>query len=81
MKVNLHLALNEETVKKAKLYAAARGTSVSQIVEGYLDKLTIDSKAPVKNFVEKYAGILSGNFSDKEVKKIKKEHLEKKYRF
>lgn len=36
----LTLSVDEKVVRGAKRYAAARGTSVSQLVERYLDLLT-----------------------------------------
>lgn len=41
----LTLSVNEEVVRGAKRYAAARGTSVSRLVERYLDLLSKPPKS------------------------------------
>ena len=41
----LTLSVNEKVVRRAKRYAAARGTSVSRLVERYLDLLSKPPKA------------------------------------
>ena len=40
MQTKLTLRLESEIIEAAKRYAAARGTSVSKLVAGYLDALT-----------------------------------------
>ncbi len=79
MRVKLNLAMNEDVVNRAKVYAANYGTSVSKIVEEYLDNLSYTPKNNKRGFVEKYAGTLKGKLSDRQVKKIKDEYLKQKY--
>ena len=81
MNVELNLNIDETIVEKTKHFAAQRKTSVSKLVEELLTKQIVENSAKIgkKGFVEKYAGTLSGKLSDKAVKKIKEEHLAKKY--
>ncbi len=44
MNAKLTLKLNEEVIKKAKEYAKSNQTSLSVLVENYLQKLTLGAK-------------------------------------
>ena len=78
MIVKLNLSVNEKTAAKAKIFAAKNNTSVSKLVDEYLDKIT--SKPPIKkgqSFVEKYAGILKHPILDIDAERD--EYLKEKY--
>jgi len=45
----LTLSVNEKVVNRAKRYAAKRGTSISRIVEDYLDLVTISPGPAAKD--------------------------------
>lgn len=80
MTVKLNLTIDEAVVKRAKRFAKQHNTSVSKLVEEYLEKSTKSTNQNGgKSFVEKYAGILNGKLSEKEVEKIKVERVKKKY--
>lgn len=78
MTTKLNLTVKETTARKAKAYAAKNKTSVSKLVDEYLDKLTVKPKIQGKSFVEKYAGILSGK-TPKDIDKARDEYLKEKY--
>ncbi len=76
----LTLSVDEEVVERAKRYAAKRGTSVSRLVETYLDALARpqpvrgQDHAPV---TRRLRGILKGGrYSRRDYI----DHLERKYR-
>ena len=81
MTVKLNLTIDEKIVAKSKRYAAKRKTTVSRMVQDLLRKKVEEDEKKKKrrSFVEKYAGILSGNLSDARVKQIKDEYMSKKY--
>lgn len=69
MDTKLTLKLNEDIIEKAKEYAKAKKTSVSDLVENYLQKLT-DNKGSHKSItplVKSLSGIISlpKNYNDK----------------
>ena len=49
------------------------------MVQEYLDKATQSTIAGKKSFVEKYAGSLNGQLSDKEVKRLLDQKVKDKY--
>jgi post-segregation antitoxin (ccd killing protein) len=77
MTVKLNLTIDEEVVQRSKLFAKTRNTSISKIVQEYLDKATQNEKA--ESFVEKYAGTLNGQLSDTEIERLKEERIKEKY--
>jgi hypothetical protein len=72
----LTLSVNEKVVRGAKRYAAARGTSVSRLVERYLDLLSNppkpDDQTPVLRMLRGSARGLSVD--------AHRRHLSRKYR-
>jgi hypothetical protein len=70
MTVKLNLTMDEDVVKRTKKYAAQKNTSVSKLVEEYLDKITIENNNSKKGLLSKWSGILNGKLSEKEVEKI-----------
>jgi len=72
----LTLSVNEEVVRGAKRYAAARGTSVSRLVERYLDLL---SKPPKSDDQTPVLRMLRGAARGVPVDAHRR-HLSRKYR-
>lgn len=72
----LTLSIDEKVVRGAKRYAAARGTSVSRLVERYLDLLSkppqVDDETPVLRLLR---GAARGVPAD-----AQRRHLSRKYR-
>ena len=77
MTVKLNLTIDEEVVKRTKRYAKRTKTSISKMVQEYLDKTTENEKTDKKSFVKKYAGTLKISIPD--VKNAKDEYLKEKY--
>ena len=61
MDTKLTLKLNEDIIEKAKEYAKAKKTSLSDLVENYLQKLTNDRKSDKKitPLVKSLSGIIN----------------------
>lgn len=71
MKATLNLRFDKNTIEAAKKYALMQGTSVSEIVESYLKKVTRQVKK--KKFVsDNLVGILKEykDYTNEEIKKI-----------
>jgi hypothetical protein len=71
MKATLNLRFDKSTIEAAKEYAQKHGTSVSEIVESYLKKLTNPVKK--KKFVsDSLIGILKEykDYSDEELREL-----------
>jgi hypothetical protein len=79
MTVKLNLTIDEDVVKRTKRFAKKTNTSISKMVQEYLDKATQSAKADKKSFVEKYAGSLNGQLGDIEVKKLLDQRVKDKY--
>lgn len=79
MTVKLNLTIDEEVVKRTKRYAKRTNTSISKMVQEYLDKTTKNEKTDKKSFVEKYAGSLNGHLSDLEIERLKAQRAKEKY--
>jgi len=85
MKSRLTLTLDKDVIEKAKRYAAAQGTSLSDLVESYLKSLVIPEKPidyekfPISPFVRSMA---MGNDlpADFDYKTAVREHLVEKYK-
>jgi hypothetical protein len=73
---NLTLSVDERVVRGAKRYAAARGTSVSRLVERYLDLLSnlakTDDQPPVLRLLRGAARAVPAD--------ARRRHLSRKYR-
>jgi len=54
----LTLSIDAETVKKAKRYVAAHGTSLSRLLTQYLASLPDDDQQPLTPKVKRIAGVL-----------------------
>lgn len=81
MDTKLTLKLNEEVIEKAKLYAKEKQTSLSSLVENYLQKLTADntSKETITPLVRSLSGIINLP-NDYDEKKEYSEYLSQKYK-
>lgn len=76
----LTLSVDEKVVERAKRYAAKQRTSVSRLVESYLDALSRPTGAPDQDLppiTKRLYGILKGARYDRE-EYI--DYLERKYR-
>ena len=79
MTVKLNLTIEEEVVKRSKLFAKKRNLSISKIVQEYLDKATQNEMPKKESFVQKYKATLNTKLSDKEIKKITDQRIKEKY--
>jgi antitoxin component of RelBE/YafQ-DinJ toxin-antitoxin module len=79
MTVKLNLTIDEDVVQRTKRFAKKRNISISKIVQEYLDKTTQNEKVKVESFVEKYAGTLNGQLSEKEIARLKTQRAKEKY--
>lgn len=77
MTVKLNLTIDEDVVKRSRRYAKRKNTSISKLVQEFLDNATQAEKSEKKSFVEKYAGTLKIGIPD--LKKAKDEYLKEKY--
>lgn len=70
MDTKLTLKLDEGIIEKAKLFAKSRETSLSNLIENYLQKLTAttDDKAVITPVVKSLSGIITlpKDYQDKE---------------
>ncbi len=73
----LTLSVDKRVVARAKRYAKKRGTSVSRIVENYLDSVTSSSKAS-KNSPTPVLDALRGSLKSGSIEDYHK-YLEEKY--
>jgi hypothetical protein len=81
MDTKLTLKLNQDVIGKAKRYAKAKETSLSDLVENYLQKLTEDKKSnkTITPLVKSLSGVikLPEDYNDK---KDYTDYLTKKYK-
>lgn len=61
MDTKLTLKLNEDIIEKAKEYAKAKKTSLSDLIENYLQKLTNDKKSnkTITPLVKSLSGVIN----------------------
>lgn len=76
----LTLSINEKTVLKARRISRKRGKSISRMVEEYLNSIT-EKDEQQKSAVDEIKRIMKGKITTKNLdwKKVKEEHLSKKY--
>lgn len=81
MDTKLTLKLNQEIIEKAKKYAAFNNTSLSNLIENYLEKLTLEKADYYKitPLVRSLSGVISPD-EEFDEKKLYSKHLEKKYK-
>jgi hypothetical protein len=77
METLLHLTIQAQTAIKAEAYAVKNNTSISKLVDEYLDKLTTKAKPKRQSFIEKYAVSLKIHTPD--VDAAKDAYLKEKY--
>lgn len=61
MKARFTLKLNKQTIEQAKKYASSKKISLSQLIENYLNSITIDDKTSEKEISTFVKSISSGN--------------------
>ena len=83
METKLTLRLNNNVIKKAKIYAKSHKISLSKMIESYLDSLTRkrenDSKISITPLVESLSGVIDLP-SDFDYKKEYSDYLTGKYK-
>ena len=67
MSTKLTLNLNKEDIEEAKSYAKQHKTSISKLVENYLDSLTRASKkmSTISALVESLTGIIPAEYDER----------------
>lgn len=81
MDTKLTLKLNEDVIEKAKEYAKSKKTSLSDLIENYLQKLTDDKKSnkTITPLVKSLSGVISLT-KDYNDKKEYTDYLTNKYK-
>jgi hypothetical protein len=72
MKTSMNLSINSDTGRKAKQWAQEHNTSLSSMVEAYLEQVT---SAEEPSFSQKW----QGKFKVKNVESPRSEYLRKRY--
>ncbi|HXL55754.1 MAG TPA: DUF6364 family protein [Chitinophagaceae bacterium] len=80
MTTKLTLSINEKTIEKAKRISRKRGKSISRMVEEYLDSIS-EREEKKESAVDKIRKIMKGKITAPQLnwKKVKEEHISKKY--
>lgn len=78
MDTKLTLRLKKKTIERGKNFARKRRTSLSKMIENYLDKLTGNEDEEITPLVKSLSGILKGE--SVEYKKNYADYLERKYK-
>ncbi len=78
MDTKLTLRLKKKTIERGKNFARKRRTSLSKMIENYLDKLTGSDDEEITPLVKNLSGILKGESID--YKKNYADYLERKYK-
>ena len=78
----LTLKLDNQVIEQAKIYARKKNTSLSKLIEGYLQFLTADETADndVSPLVKSLSGVVKIS-EDENYKDSYKKHLNKKYSY
>ncbi len=79
MESKLTLKLNKQIIDRAKIYAKARNTSLSKMIENYLQTVTMKTinKSKVTPLVESLTGVI--DLKEKDYKKDYTDFLSQKY--
>ena len=83
MNAKLTLKLNHTVIEKAKEYAKEKNTSLSRLIENYLQSITEKGAAKESSKITPLVKSLSGIIDMQQVDNFKKEfasHLVKKYK-
>ena len=75
--VKVNLTIKDVNAKRIKAYAAKKNTSVSKLVDEFIEKIT-SSKPMPKPFSERAGGIIK-DIKATDVDKIKEKYLKEKY--
>ena len=83
METKLTLRLNDNVIKRAKIYARSHKISLSKMIETYLDSITKqnekEKKFSITPFVESLSGVIDLP-ADFDYKKEYRDYLEEKYK-
>ena len=81
MDTKLTLKLDKSVIQKAKEYASKHKTSLSRMIENYLDSITSDNqkKSKITPLVKSLSGIIELE-NDFDYKKEYSDHLANKYK-
>ena len=81
MDKKLTLSLDKNVIEKAKIYAKCNNTSLSKLIESYLDAMTNQTKIPseITPLVESLSGLIELP-EDFDVKENYTKHLLEKYK-
>ncbi|MFY8190579.1 MAG: DUF6364 family protein [Bacteroidia bacterium] len=83
METKLTLRLNQEVIEKAKIYAHNHKTSLSKMIESYLNTITqqkvVDKKLSLTPLVESLSGVIDVP-EDFDYKKEYANYLQEKYK-
>ncbi|MCG9881534.1 MAG: DUF6364 family protein [Bacteroidia bacterium] len=83
MKTKITIRLNQEVIEKAKIYAHNHKTSLSKMIESYLDTLTQkktdEKKLTITPLVESLSGVIDLP-EDFDYKKEYASYLQEKYK-
>ena len=79
MTSRLNLSIDEEIVKRTKRYSRLNKISISQLVQSYLEELTLTLKKAEADILDKYKGLLNGKLGNKTVVEIKEKRKSSKY--
>ena len=81
MDTKLTLKLDQAVIERAKEYARKKNTSLSRLVETYLNFLTISKveEEEITPLVKSLSGIIDPKKTDANTKKAYKNHILKKY--
>ncbi len=79
METKLTLKLEKRTIEKGKAFAKKRNTSLSKIVENYLEKISDDNNdSEVSPLVQSLSGVVKGKASTNKADYAK--YLKSKYK-
>lgn len=80
MDTKLTLVLDKDIIERAKSYASTKKTSLSKLIESYLDRVTADekSKEEISPLVKSLSGVISIP-ENSDFKKDYANHLANKY--
>jgi hypothetical protein len=78
MDAKLTLRLKKKTIERGKNFARKRRTSLSKMIESYLDRLAGSEDEEITPLVKSLSGVLKGESVD--FKKNYAEYLERKYK-
>jgi len=78
MDAKLTLKLKKRTIDKGKMFARKRKTSLSKMIENYLERLTSNEEQEITPLVKSLSGVVKNLPAD--YKKGYADYLDKKYK-